>query len=45
MLLVTGSLLVLVAFLAAFTIFGEAAGVVGLACLGGSALLLSGSRT
>jgi hypothetical protein len=40
-----GSLFVLLAFLAAFTIYGEIAGVAGLACIAGGAILLARSTT
>jgi hypothetical protein len=40
MLLVVGFLLVVLTFFAAFTIYGEIAGVVGLACIVGGAVLL-----
>lgn len=43
MLLVTGCLLVVLTFLAAFTIFGEMAAVMGLVCIVAGAVLLSRS--
>jgi len=47
MLLVLGFLFVVLTFLAAFTIYGEIAAVLGLACIVGGAVLLgrSGSRS
>jgi len=45
MLLVIGSLAVILTFLAAFTIYGEVAGVVGLACFASGAVLLGRSNS
>jgi len=44
-LLVTGCLFVVVTFLAAFTIFGEIAAVMGLSCIAGGAVLLGRSNS
>lgn len=43
MLIVMGCLFMVLTFLAAFTIYGEVAGVVGFACIAGGAFLLGRS--
>jgi hypothetical protein len=43
MLIVLGLVFVVMAFLAAFTIYGEVAGVVGLGCIAGGAIILGRS--